>query len=217
MGQKTLKRVPLNFDWPIGTVWKGYLNPHHRDCPHCESGYTPAGQALHRIAHLLMIAGECGVRGDIHPWLVEAGINSVSSDMTALSTGLAGRSPIGRLGHDSIDVWSASKKIIKAAGLPSRWGICAHCKGTAVDSRVAKAASRWRSKEPPRGSGWQLWETTSEGSPKSPVFASADELATWCEVNATTVGDGKATKEQWLRMFSTPDGCDVGCTHVVML
>jgi len=30
---------------------------------------------------------------------------------------------------------------------------------------------------PPEGPGWQLWETVSEGSPISPVFATAEELA----------------------------------------
>lgn len=29
---------------------------------------------------------------------------------------------------------------------------------------------------PPKGDGYQLWETTSEGKPMSPVFATLDEL-----------------------------------------
>jgi hypothetical protein len=33
--------------------------------------------------------------------------------------------------------------------------------------------------EPPAGAGWQLWETVSEGSPASPVFGTAEELAGW--------------------------------------
>lgn len=33
--------------------------------------------------------------------------------------------------------------------------------------------------EPPTGDGWQLWETVSEGSPISPVFADADGLTVW--------------------------------------
>ncbi len=33
--------------------------------------------------------------------------------------------------------------------------------------------------EPPEGEGWQLWETVSEGSPVSPVFESAEQLADW--------------------------------------
>lgn len=32
--------------------------------------------------------------------------------------------------------------------------------------------------EPPKGDGWQLWQTVSDG-PISPVFATADELVDW--------------------------------------
>lgn len=54
---------------------------------------------------------------------------------------------------------------------------------------------------PPEGDGYQLWETTSEGSPVSPVFGTLDELCEWCETNATTFGNFKATKEQWKEML----------------
>jgi hypothetical protein len=56
--------------------------------------------------------------------------------------------------------------------------------------------------EPPEGEGYQLWETTSEGSPVSPVFKTLDELCEWCAENATTFADFKASKEQWLSMLS---------------
>lgn len=49
--------------------------------------------------------------------------------------------------------------------------------------------------EPPKGEGYQLWNTTSEGSPISPVFETLDKLCEWCEVNATTFGKFKATKK----------------------
>ena len=33
---RLLKRVPLNFDWPLKSIWKGYINPFHSvDCPYC--------------------------------------------------------------------------------------------------------------------------------------------------------------------------------------
>lgn len=31
----------------------------------------------------------------------------------------------------------------------------------------------------PKGEGWQAWETVSEGSPISPVYATATELVDW--------------------------------------
>jgi len=56
--------------------------------------------------------------------------------------------------------------------------------------------------DPPEGEGYQLWETTSEGSPSSPVFKTLDELCEWCAENATTFASNKATKEQWRKMLS---------------
>jgi len=46
--------------------------------------------------------------------------------------------------------------------------------------------------EPPDGPGWQVWETVSEGSAVSPVFASAEELAR----HLSTVGDDWAVKSR---------------------
>ena len=54
----------------------------------------------------------------------------------------------------------------------------------------------------PQGDGYQLWETTTEGSPLSPVFAIVEELAEWCAVNATVFAGVKAAKEEWLKMFA---------------
>ena len=54
---------------------------------------------------------------------------------------------------------------------------------------------------PPSGEGYQLWETTSEGSPVSPVFDSLDVLCEWCEKYATTFGSFKASKEEWKQML----------------
>lgn len=46
-----------------------------------------------------------------------------------------------------------------------------------------------------------LWETTSEGSPTSPVFPTAEALAEWCAENASYFADLKMSKEEWLRGF----------------
>ena len=50
----------------------------------------------------------------------------------------------------------------------------------------------------------QLYETTSEGTPVSPVFKAGEieELCGWAAENCTTFGRSKATKEQWLAMLS---------------
>lgn len=55
--------------------------------------------------------------------------------------------------------------------------------------------------DPPKGEGYQLWETTTEGSPTSPVFETLDELCEWAEYNATVFGSAKTTKENWKEML----------------
>lgn len=46
--------------------------------------------------------------------------------------------------------------------------------------------------DPPEGEGWQVWETVSEGSPVSPVFASSEELVAWIVSEGHTPGAAKA-------------------------
>ena len=48
MGHRTVKRVPLDFDWPLDTIWKGYLNPYSpTECLQCKgSGLNPETKKL---------------------------------------------------------------------------------------------------------------------------------------------------------------------------
>jgi hypothetical protein len=227
MGRE-LKRVPLDFDWPIGKTWKGYDNPHHGKCPECDGrGNTTSMKALETIAQLLMVAGEDSLKRppdfkptgrciDIptypgsphkrhypHPYLVEASIYDVGDSFHELSTGLAGRPP-GTFGHDSLDNWAAVKAIIKAAGLdPKVWGVCPACEGYGVPPAIRAAQEAWQEYEPPTGDGYQLWQSTSEGSPVSPVFDSLDALCSWAAENATVFADIKVSAAEWKQMFGS--------------
>lgn len=50
--------------------------------------------------------------------------------------------------------------------------------------------------------GWCMYETTSEGTPISPVLGSPEELARWLADNeASSFGSRGATYEQWMRMI----------------
>lgn len=92
------------------------------------------------------------------------------------------------LGHDSINQWIASEARAKRLGV---WGHCEYCNGeghTFRDSHHKKAHEEWEPTEPPAGEGWQLWETVSEGSPVSPVFAAKEELSEWLQIH----GDGNS-------------------------
>jgi len=210
MGHRELKRVPMDFDWPLNKVWKGYINPHSKPCPkdgvECFDGYSSAGKWLSGIVNLLMLCGS-QAKDHIHPWLRNipfAPEAHPGNEMRQLTSGLAGRGP-SFLGHDACDKASACEKIREAAGMPEGWGVCPVCHGTGIDPEEYEAFEAWKDIEPPTGDGYQLWETCSEGSPISPVFASAEELAEWCAEHATIVAREKLTREQWLRLFKKDD------------
>lgn len=54
---------------------------------------------------------------------------------------------------------------------------------------------------PPKGDGYQLWETTTEGSPISPVFKTVEALAKYCETECTIFGSEKLSYDNWLKTF----------------
>ncbi|WP_053638203.1 hypothetical protein [Streptomyces sp. NRRL F-4707] len=86
---------------------------------------------------------------------------------------------LGGMGHDSINAHVVIKARCEREGVADT---CPTCKGHASLERYEgqrAEAEAWEPTEPPTGDGWQLWETVSEGSPVSPVFATADELAGW--------------------------------------
>jgi hypothetical protein len=56
---------------------------------------------------------------------------------------------------------------------------------------------------PPAGDGYQIWETVTEGSPISPVFATPDELAAWMVEHDTSITKN-TTKEQWVKFITGP-------------
>lgn len=195
---REVRRVPLDFDWPLDQVWAGYLMPdrlHAAPCPACDRGYTPAREWLEALTQLLLMLpdetpenhnpGDMR-RGRLHPYLEQLENRPharPTSEIAELTGGLAGRAPRAPFGHDASDQWAATNAIITAAGCdPEKWGRCTTCHGHAVlesypGQRVE--AEAWEPTDPPEGEGWQVWETVSEGSPVSPVCATADELADW--------------------------------------
>ena len=217
MGRE-VKRVPMDFDWPMKETWGGYLMPEHLDglrCPDCDNGGTPAYEWLQGIAAMIGLAGEDHVqeqRGrSVHPYIApvwDVAYNHTRKrpgvEFAALVDGLASESggPFGYAPHE------IAQSLAKAAGLPKEWGICETCKGSASleawPGQLAEADD-WERIEPPVGDGWQLWETTSEGSPDSPVFATPEELADWCVDGATVFGHIKADRDRWMKIITGED------------
>ena len=57
---------------------------------------------------------------------------------------------------------------------------------------------RWTDEE---ATHYQMYETTSEGTPISPVFATPEEVARWCADNgASAFGSQTASYEAWLEV-----------------
>jgi hypothetical protein len=210
---RQIKRVPLDFDWPLETRWDGFVNPHWRKCPNpdCRHGSTIAGDMLENIVHLILVAGSDAAKGGkkLHPWIREIGCGSydhIEPKMAELSTGLAGREP-SFFGHDACDRWSAAKKVIQAAGLPDNWGTCPTCDGHGIDPAVREAYEAWEPTEPPAGDGWQVWETVTEGSPISPVFASDAGLIAWLVGQGYSLESATAfAKSGWVPSMVTKGG-----------
>lgn len=212
MGRE-VKRVALDFDWPLRKTWNGFLNPHYRQCSVCEgSGHTTAYLRLEELASLLFVSADDTVRkrGTIpHPYLSEMSSLYrtrglvVSPDIMQLAEGLSDQKHADSfMGFSGGASWRATKKIIAAAGLDEKWGECPACGGEGEDLSAKPASDAWEETEPPAGDGWQMWETTSEGSPISPVCKTPEALARWLADNkASTFGDSTANYETWLKMI----------------
>ncbi len=110
---------------------------------------------------------------------------------------------IGGFGHDSSNCWIVLKAELKRRGQPHE---CAHCKGaghTWPDKKTKWRYDHWKPKGPPKGEGYQIWETVSKGSPISPVFATPEELA--AHMATTRWGADKGTSyEAWLSFIRGP-------------
>ena len=105
-------------------------------------------------------------------------------------------------GHDSSNAWYCIKARLKRE---KKYYKCSSCNGTAENWQHPKAKSlykNWKSYDPPTGEGFQLWTTTSEGSPMTPVFESLEKLCEYCETEKVSVfGSKTATKEEWFKML----------------
>lgn len=208
----------MDFDWPRGTTWDGYLQPdelREDKCPDCENGYTDAAEWLQAVAYCISGLADDATdeaRGRaMHPYLTplrEISYNHAKGrpgpQFAEFVDGIAPEvgSFMGR------DVYRMQAALIAAAGLPQDWGWCPTCKGHATVERYdgqRAEAEAWEPTEPPAGEGWQLWETASEGSPVSPVFATAEELAAWCVDGATIFGSHRGTYDQWLAIIKGED------------
>jgi hypothetical protein len=224
MGRE-MRRVPLDFDWPRGKTWEGYINPHSVKCPECDGrGETHSMQFLMAWLRILPIAAEESRVGTPehlahyrksgriypHPYLQSSPMcvgsaRDLGDQLFDLLERLNGEKlELGPFGLTGSGVaFKLYKHLMEAAGLDEdTWWRCKFCNGDGCHPDHQEARDAWESYDPPEGDGFQLWETTGEGSPVSPVFDTMEKLAEWCEDGATIFGTSEyISKERWLEMF----------------
>lgn len=269
MGRE-LRRVPLDFDWPIGEVWHGYLMPDQLTedaCPDCKNGYSPHAQHLFdlwygRAPFDPTSTGSTPLQPDTPavrefaernvvnaPWFYGTGepaIRREAQRLADLFNGAWGH----HLAQDDVDAlvaagrlidfthtWSPEERwqpidppVTPTAAQVNEWSLrgmghdsinasvvisarcaregfdveCPRCEGHASTEAYPgqrAEAEAWEPTDPPEGEGYQLWETTSEGSPKSPVFATLDELCTYAAEHCSVFADHMVSAAEWRRML----------------
>lgn len=210
MGRE-VRRVPLDFDWPLNKVWEGFLTPDSlqgEQCAACNgSGQTHFGWWLQTFSHVMgMLADDVRDQEQgkpMHPWLREfphphghweypvAGdprsgqgrfvIDRPSADALDFFAALMGEDKEkidGRLFGRSPQ-YAVMTRLLELTGTDVSCKLCDGQGSTEKYEGQRAEAEAWEPTGPPEGEGWQLWETVSEGSPVSPVFATSDELAAW--------------------------------------
>lgn len=234
MGRE-VRRVPLDFDWPLNKVWEGFVNPAYaerRKCPTCDGdSHSPAGRLLNdlwyfrlyskrvdreiveglarkpRLPLALLTFAARIVTGGV-PWRDALEQRDVDALLRADRLWDFTRRPLNDeqraachpngwtnehngyhptaeevnawsrhgFGHDSINAWICRRERAKLYGVGLA---CRACRGTGhvPDAALARRIRAWRETPVPEGDGWQVWETASEGSPVTPVFATPEALA----------------------------------------
>lgn len=190
--QWSVKRVPLDFDWPAGYVWHGYLNPwpgpiECEEC--CGTGINDECQKLYR---------------NFRRWAPRM---TEQEAAFALQAGISEKD----IGQIRKRVWSeVDNSLIRSylteirAKTSGIWGLCRVCNGKqrvpnpnpSVQLLYADVNlfEEWRPIEPPKGDGWQLWQVKDgSGFPASAVYKSEGDLAKWCSVHF------KSDYSGWLR------------------
>jgi hypothetical protein len=187
-----IKRVPMDFDAPVGEPWKGYHCPYvGMECGACtgtglnpatkeieESFYDLKGNGFRRWCDTItqdeveaLLAADRLRHWDGKAWVR---IARTAEEVNAANV----RGGWGDLHHDAINRWILVETRAKRLGV---FGHCPSCNGHGdvyCDEKYRALADAWERIEPPQGEGWQLWQTVSDG-PISPVFATPDELIDW--------------------------------------
>ncbi len=225
---RKLMRVPMDFDWPLHKTWSGYLTPEEFRFPQCDTcggdGQTPEARAIaktfypHQIGHAtdaLAWNDKLG-QAEVDNLIAEGRLRTlvpreptednprdwewVALPRTAAEVNAAQRCRGGGDKHDAINRWILISFRCKVLGITEH---CPTCEGNGdiATPEQREAADEDHTVEPPTGEGYQMWETTSEGSPVSPVFEDIEMLCQYAADFCTVFGKEKTTAAEWRRML----------------
>lgn len=113
-----------------------------------------------------------------HAWTKEDGWQPVDPPVQPTAAQVNEWSLQG-IGHDWLNAQTVIEARCEREGTPL---VCTRCNGRGklpLEGQAHIEDEPWKATPPPAGPGWQVWETVTEGSPVSPVFATSDELADW--------------------------------------
>jgi hypothetical protein len=219
MGRE-VKRVALAFRWPLHMPWRGYVNPYSsQTCKGCDGeGVNPETKKIaddfygrdYRGGWRDQITQDeveaLQAKGRLRRWNREGGWEKVPGLTAAEVNAAQARGFGGDFCHDAINRWILVETRARRLGV---YGSCEFCGGDGevwATEAIKAAHEAWEDFEPPAGPGWQVWETTSDGSPITPVFATPEELARWCADNAASIlGSDTLPYEEWLAWFRGTD------------
>lgn len=226
LASRDLKRVPLDFDWPLDKVWHGYLAGPEFDfpqCPACEGdGLTREARAIERSFYPHMIESRWGdperrkiaetiawgdklgqaevdhllEEGRLPTWVQDDSERHGHWEAKPLTAAEVNER---QHAHDAINRWILVRFRCNQLGITLE---CLGCEGhgSIATPEQRQAYDEWKPTEPPAGPGFQLWESVSEGAPVSPVFATVEQLAEWLTDHADIAGQ-QYDYGDWLRLL----------------
>lgn len=222
MGRE-VRRVAVDFRWPIHRIWEGFITPPELTftCPHCEGTCTtPQGRALEKQWWQGNPPIRTSLTQDEVDMLVAEGRLMQFTHQPIPGRGYVRLEPVVRPLAQEFNRWSVASAGSLFAGLDSYdktlvlqhrlekmggqyW--CPHCKGKGIlfpSPEAQQKYENWKQQQPSIGWGWQLWETVSEGSPVTPVFRTAEELAEYLakEDVRKEGGDYQRLYQNWLKL-----------------
>ncbi len=196
-----IKRVPLDFDWPLGHPWEGYVPPPD-GCVECHScrGLEGRPTGYSRLGNAIYASAEFNAKKGLLPSEAEDLTPEELRFLIALQRSVApeyrrhNKIPYTYGGSTVTDPRMVAYDIMRHLAKTLRVSLtktfmCPVCKGecrVVADETQHQARRRWRRKAPPKGKGWQVWETVSGGSPITPVFATPEELIEYLCTTGTT-------------------------------